>query len=200
MTDPGPHEGIRRPRVDPPRSVPATTSARTGSHVDSQVRDQTRPVIVAYAGRRSGSIAGDLDALAERVRGSLEALRPTALVGAAADGGDLMVLQAGLGLNPPPIVHLVLPTALEVFVEDSVEPGWRGRFDAVVEAVRMRGGTLRELGLSAGVASYRQANQAFLDTATSLASEAETVVLVVASPAGTPSEDGHVEQEDGPSR
>jgi hypothetical protein len=137
-------------------------------------------VIVAYAGRRSGSLALDLDALAERVRESLQELRPTALVGAAADGGDLLVLEEALALDPPPTVHLVLPTTLEVFVEDSVEPGWRGRFDAVVEAVRTRGGTLRELGLPAGTDAYRQANQVFLDTASSLSPEEETVVLVVA--------------------
>jgi hypothetical protein len=139
-------------------------------------------VVVAYAGRRSASLPPDLDALAGVVRGTLEEIQPTAMVGAAADGSDLLVLEAALSLASPPEVHLVLPTALRAFAQDSVEPAWRGRFAAVLGAVQL-GGTVRPLDRPAGADAYREANQAILDTALSISSGAVlTSLLVIGSP------------------
>jgi tetratricopeptide repeat protein len=138
-------------------------------------------VILAYAGRRAQSLAGDPELVGKRIRRLLVGLRPSAVVGAAADGGDLLTLEAALEIPDGPAVHVVLPTAREVFREDSVDPGWRDRFDRVLGEVERRGGSIESLGLEAGEAAYRRGNQAFLDRAAFLAGDAErSVVLVVA--------------------
>jgi hypothetical protein len=138
-------------------------------------------VIVAYAGRRAQSLPGELDPVAGRIRRLLAALQPSAIVGAAADGADLLVLEAALALTSPPTIHLVLPTTRELFVEDSVEPAWHDRFEAVLGEVERRGGTLRTLDGEPGEAAYREANQAMLDTAAQLAVDGQrSVSLVIA--------------------
>src|SRR5690242_15020122 len=53
-------------------------------------------MIVAYAGRRAQSLTGDPEQVAERIRRLLAALQPSAVTGAAADGADLLVLEAVL--------------------------------------------------------------------------------------------------------
>ena len=75
-------------------------------------------MVLAFAGRRAQSIAGDLEAVATRVRRLLAALAPTAVVGAAADGADLLVVEAALAMGDSgPAVHIVLPTPRDVFRE-----------------------------------------------------------------------------------
>ena len=124
-------------------------------------------MIVAFAGRRAGSIQGDLDTLSLRVRRVLTALAPTAVVGAAADGADLLVVEAALALEGP-AVHMILPTPEAVFREASVDPDQRERFDRVLAEVRRRG-SVQSLGLEDGSAAYQAANRAFLDRAGELA-------------------------------
>jgi hypothetical protein len=137
-------------------------------------------MILAFAGRRAQSMHGDLDAVALRIRRLLTALAPTAVVGAAADGSDLLVLEAALGIPDGPGLHVILPTAEDVFREQSVEVAWRNRFDSVIEQARRRG-TVRSLGLADGSEAYRRANTAFLDRAGEVADDGErAVVLVIA--------------------
>ena len=144
-------------------------------------RRYARAVILAHAGRRARSLAGDAELVGKRIRRLLVGLRPSAIVGAAADGGDLLTLEAALEIPDGPAVHVVLPTAPDVFREDSVDPGWRDRFDRVLGEVERRGWPVESLGLEAGEAAYRRANQAFLDRASELAGDAErSVVLVIA--------------------
>ena len=137
-------------------------------------------MILAYAGRRAASLGGASDRVAERIRRLIAALRPSAIVGAAADGADLLILEAALAAADGPAVHVVLPTAREVFVDDSVEEAWRARFEAVLDEVTDRGGTIRSLDREPGEAAYQAANQAFLDAAGELAVDGDVAVLVVA--------------------
>jgi len=126
-------------------------------------------------------MAGDPEQVAVRIQRLLAALQPSAVAGAAADGADLLVLEAALALANAPAVHIVLPTAREVFAQDSVEPAWRDRFEAVLEEVERRLGTIRTLDRDPGEAAYRAANQAILDTAARLAVGGQrSVALVVA--------------------
>lgn len=145
-------------------------------------------MILAFAGRRAQSINGDLDAVGLRVRRLLSAIAPTAIVGAMADGGDLLVVEAALAMANGPVVHVILPTPEEVFREQSVAPEWRLRFDGALDEVRRRANedppraTIVSLGLPDGSDAYRRANAAFLDRAHALATggEEQAVVLVVA--------------------
>jgi hypothetical protein len=138
-------------------------------------------MILAYAGRRAQSLAGDPELVGMRIRRLLAGLQPSAVVGAAADGGDLLTLEAALEIPDGPAVYVVLPTARNVFREDSVHPDWRDRFDRVLGEVERRGAPVESLGLEAGEAAYRDGNQAILDRAAALAGDAErSVVLVVA--------------------
>jgi tetratricopeptide (TPR) repeat protein len=137
-------------------------------------------MILAFTGRRAQSMPGDLDVVSIRIRRLLTALAPNAVVGAAADGGDLLVLEAALGMTDAPEIHVILPTAEEVFREHSVEPAWRDRFDHTIELVRRRG-TVQSLRLPDGSEAYHRANTAFLDRAIELADNDErAVVLVIA--------------------
>ena len=135
---------------------------------------------MAFAGRRAQSLGGHPDDVAARIRRLLADLRPAAVVGAAADGTDLLVLEAALACDPPTVVHVVLPTARRVFAADSVEPRWRDRFSAALGRAVERGGTVRALDAEPGDAAYRAANQAILDTALGLAGgEPEAVLALV---------------------
>lgn len=141
-------------------------------------------MIVAYAGRRAESLPTDAeDVVATRVRRLITALAPSAVVGPAADGGDLIVLEAALKRPDPPVVHIVLPTSLAEFRAASVEESWRARHDRVLQRVPQVGGAVESLGLPDGEDAYRKANTRVLDKALSLARNHERVVaLVLATP------------------
>lgn len=136
-------------------------------------------MIVAYAGRRAQSLGGAAGQVSRRLRSFLAVRQPSAVVGAAADGADLLVLEAALTSPKPPAIHIVLPTTRDIFAEHSVEAAWRDRFEAAMDAVARRGGTIRTLGLEPGSAAYCEGNQAILDTATSLAVGGERAVALV---------------------
>ena len=140
-------------------------------------------MIVAFAGRRAGSIEGDLGALALRLQAVLTDLAPTAVVGAAADGADLLIVEAALALDGTQ-VHLILPTPETVFRKASVEPDWRARFDDALEAARRRG-SVTSLGLEDGAEAYRAGNRAFLERASELAGPGERVVVLAVAAEGT---------------
>lgn len=141
-------------------------------------------MIVAYAGRRAQSLPGDLEQVTDRIRSLLADLQPSAVVGAAADGADLLVLEAALALAQPPTIHIVLPTSSDLFAEDSVEPAWRDRYAAVLGEVRQRGGTIRTLDRAAGRSAYKEANQAILDEASDLAVDGQRAVSLVVAAEG----------------
>jgi hypothetical protein len=138
-------------------------------------------VILAYAGRRAQTLGDDHDLIGSRVRRLLAGLRPSAIVGATADGGDLLVLEAALATPGGPAAHVVLPTSRDVFRDDSVALEWRDRFDIALEEVETRGGRIQSLELEPGEAAYRRANQVILDRSAELAGDTErTVALVIA--------------------
>jgi tetratricopeptide (TPR) repeat protein len=142
-------------------------------------------VIVVYAGRRAQSIPADrIEAVAERVQRLLTAMAPSALVGAASDGADLLVVEAAQGAPVPVPVHLVLPTDEAVFAQESVQKAWRPRFKQALKRAREKGGgSVSSLGLPDGADAYRAANAEFVEKALDLASPRERVVaLVVAAP------------------
>jgi hypothetical protein len=115
-------------------------------------------VILAYAGRRAQSIPGDSERVAERVSRLLEDQQPSTIVGAAADGGDLLVLEAALATPNPPDIHVLLPTPREVFREDSVETNWRDRVEAALREER-RGGIVETLALEPGEMAHRHGSK-----------------------------------------
>ena len=86
-------------------------------------------MVVAFTGRRSPAL-GDESVVRERLHAYLTRSGPTAVVGAAACGADLLVLEEALRLEIDP--EVVLPTPLARFRAESVEPGWRDRFDTVI--------------------------------------------------------------------
>lgn len=141
-------------------------------------------MILAYAGRREQSLGGDPVALARRIRRLLAALQPGWVVGAAADGADLILLEEALAIPNGPRALVILPTAREVFFDDSVEPEWRHRFEAVLAEVERGRGRVESLDKQPGEAAYRLANQTFLDRAEALAEPDERVVVLVVSRAG----------------
>ncbi len=149
-------------------------------------------MVVVFAGRRAQSLGDDLGAVGLRIGRLLNALAPSAVVGALADGADLLVAEAALGMVDGPRVEVILPTSEEVFREASVESGWRARFDLALEEIRTRtGGSVESLCLEDGGDAYRRANRAFLDRASTLASDTERVVVLVVGGEG----EGEIVQE-----
>lgn len=135
-------------------------------------------MVLAFAGRRAESIGDNLDAVALQVRRVLIALRPRAIVGALADGADLLVVEAALGMAGGPSIHVILPTSEEVFRANSVAPSWQERFDRALDQVRQRG-RVDSLGMDDGPEAYRGANDALLERATGLASSDERAVALI---------------------
>jgi hypothetical protein len=150
-------------------------------------RDRSRcdGMILVFAGRRAQSIGGDIDAVGLRVRRLLAELHPRMIVGAMADGSDLMVLEAALAMDDPPCVHVVLPTPEEVFRSASVQADWRGRFDRVLTELRAGArGRVESLELDDGEAAYKAANVAFLDRAAQRAGDGERVMVLLVAAEG----------------
>lgn len=126
--------------------------------------------------------AADSERAAERLRRLLAQSQPEAIVGSAACGADLIVLETALALQAQrghPRIEVVLPTPPEVFREDSVTPAWRGRLDAVLARVGETG-TIHELGMAPGTAAYERANELILERAAALAGEFKARFLVLA--------------------
>jgi tetratricopeptide (TPR) repeat protein len=125
---------------------------------------------------------GATERAAERLRRLLAQSEPEAVVGSAACGADLMVLEIALALQAQrghPRIEVVLPTPFDVFREDSVAPGWRGRFDGVLARVRETG-TVHQLGMAPATEAYERANDLILERAAGLAADLEARFLVLA--------------------
>jgi RTX calcium-binding nonapeptide repeat (4 copies) len=149
-------------------------------HTGGRSGAEGRAVIYAYTGRRSPSLPKDgQERVTERPRRLFAQSEPEAVVGSAACGADLLVLETVLALHAQrghPKVEVVLPTRPDVFREDSVEPGWRSRFDDVLAWVRETG-VVHELGMAPGSEAYERANHDILGNAARLATEFGARVL-----------------------
>ena len=151
-------------------------------------------MILVYAGRRvdpdatSGSVSaeqrfppGSVPRVAREVERVLGELKPSTVVGSAACGADLLVLEAAeaLGMRR----RIILPFDRATFRASSVtdRPGdWGGRFDNVINDVSASG-DLVELALDAkDDATYEQTNvEIFRDAETLAQSTAETCRALV---------------------
>ncbi|GAB3193592.1 hypothetical protein GCM10027261_09470 [Geodermatophilus arenarius] len=135
-------------------------------------------MIIVYAGRRPSGEDGDFPAsrepyLAERVERLLAGLQPTRLVGSAAAGSDVIILEAAARLGIPATV--VVAGDVESFAAESVDdkPGWRSRFDAVLTSP---GVSVEPLALSeSGGDAYRAVTRRFIERAEELRQEAAAV-------------------------
>lgn len=137
-------------------------------------------MLLTYAGHRvdaPGSAtrrfpAEDVPVVTERVRHALRTLRPRAVVGAAAAGGDLIVLRTALELGAQ--VHLVLPYPVDVFRARSVADlgqDWARAYDRVLTQVPA--GQVRVLDVAGqDENAYEQANLAIVEQAHALAAAA----------------------------
>jgi hypothetical protein len=136
-------------------------------------------VIFAFTGRRSPALdAAAASLVSDRLRTLLILRAPSAVVGAAACGADLLLLEQALRLSAPEL-HIILPTPRERFRAESVEPDWRSRFDAVLAEAD----DVTDASGGAGD-PFLAGNLAILRAATTLAAERgeEAVAVIVASP------------------
>lgn len=141
-----------------------------------------RTMIFVYAGRRIDPEAKlgsppeerfplrNVPRVAHEVERLLDEVKPSTVVGSAACGADLLVLEAagGLGVRR----RIILPFDRQTFRASSVtdRPGdWGARFDAVISQVSAQG-DLVELALDAkDDATYVQANLEIFGDAETLA-------------------------------
>lgn len=146
-------------------------------------------MIVVFAGNRTDAPgrasrrfpAANAAWVGQRLERLLAALRPDRVVGAAAAGSDLLVLEAAAKLGIP--ADVVLPFAPDLFRESSVVdrgPGWTGRYDRLMdhlppERLHVGTGSPEEEGV------YLRGNAAILDAAARLA-PGQTVIAVVVRP------------------
>ncbi len=134
-------------------------------------------MIIVYAGRRPSGEDGVFPSsreeyLAERVERLLTGLSPTRIVGSAAAGSDVIILEAAARLGIPATV--VLAGDVGSFAAESVhdKPGWRPRFDAVLSAP---GVTVEPLAVSeSGGDAYNAVTRHFIERAQDLRREAAT--------------------------
>lgn len=133
-------------------------------------------MIIVYAGRRPSGEDGAFppsreEYLAERVERLLTGLSPTRVVGSAAAGSDVIILEAAARLGIPATV--VLAGEVESFAAESVDdkPGWRPRFDALLSAPQV---TVEPLALSESDGdAYKAVTRHFIERAQVLQREAE---------------------------
>lgn len=125
-------------------------------------------MILVFAGRRPSDEKGAFppsreEYLVERVERLLTGLRPSHVVGSAAAGSDLIVLEAAARLGIP--ATIVLAGDTDSFAADSVadKPGWHPRFEAVLQGPHV---TVEPLvvGGDAGE-GYRAATRHMIDRA-----------------------------------
>lgn len=123
--------------------------------------------------------------VAARVSVLLSSLRPRLVVGAAASGADLVVLEEALAVGLA--VRVVLPFSVERFRQTSVKsrgPAWTERYARMIERMRGGAGELEILDEVEDEEVYRRTNGRLLDRAEDLAATEEEVVVLLLRPAG----------------
>jgi hypothetical protein len=143
-------------------------------------------MIVVYGGSQID--AGDrpsarfpeqrVDEVRRRIRAQLEALQPRLIVGSAASGTDLLVLEAARAENIA--ADVVLPFSIARFLETSVASrgdAWRERFDRLVDPK-----DVEILGESDDDEVYHRTNAALLERAAARADAGEPIVALVVRP------------------
>jgi hypothetical protein len=122
--------------------------------------------------------------MAERLRTLLAHLRPRVVVGAAASGTDLLVIEAALAENVQ--VHVVLPFARDAFRSTSVEDRgseWTSRYDRLLDSCSDN--LVEGAEDPTDEAVFVQHNSRLLDHAQSLATDDERIWTIVVRPAGS---------------
>jgi hypothetical protein len=137
-------------------------------------------VIVAYAGRRpqatsKESPVGTHTDVGDRIEQLLANLSPRLVVGAAAAGADILVLEAARRLNIA--ARILLPTSVEEFKRESVldkGPEWGQRFDTVVDRAQV------EIldGAEIGDKRFIRANNEILNRAAAAVQDHESVLVL----------------------
>jgi hypothetical protein len=133
-------------------------------------------MIIVYGGCQADEPEQDTPRLASdaaedlfgRIRGLLESLDPTTLVGALASGADLLFARAALAEGVP--LEVLLPFDVATFRKASVEPAgepWISHYDRITSTASV---TIADDGLDRSDADiYRRHNIALLDKAEALA-------------------------------
>jgi hypothetical protein len=134
-------------------------------------------MILVYAGRRPSEEGGPFppsreEYLNERVERLLAGLQPTAVVGSAAAGADIVILEVATRLGIPSTV--VVAGDVDSFAAHSVEDhaGWRSRLDAVLESPLVEVDTLD--GVDLGGTGHRAVTRRFIKRAMDLRSAARS--------------------------
>lgn len=121
-----------------------------------------------------------------RIRGALEVLQPALGISSAANGSDILFLEAMQAIGAE--VEIVLPLADEAFVARSVEhpsdPGWPGRFRVALRAAA-RVHRLNGDAMAPGRA-FRMTNDFLLACARQRAREQNRELVVLAAWDGRP--------------
>lgn len=155
-------------------------------------------VIMAFAGNRVDADdrdgrprfpASQTDEMCRRVARLVTALEPRLVVGAAAAGADLLVLEAAMACGVR--IDVVLPAPVNEFRERSVADrgsAWTAVFDRVVtEASERDEHSLVEHREPANAAGYEAGNRHLLDEALRQAEPDEAVVALAIRPPATAS-------------
>ena len=154
------------------------------------------PVIVGFAGNRVDADdrdgrprfpASQTDAMRRRLTRLVSALEPRLVVGAAAAGADLLVLETAMACGVA--IDVVLPSGVTEFPERSVADRgspWTEAFDRVVtEASTRDRAWLIEHREPADQAGYQAGNRHLLDEAVRQADPHEAVIALAIRPPTT---------------
>lgn len=148
-------------------------------------------MIIVYAGSQADEPGRTVPRLPEtadeelltRLKGLLQSLQPSLLVGALASGADILFARAALSEGVP--LKVVLPFGRDDFRKISVEPRgepWEGHFDRIIsdETVQVVEGVQ---DVEETVESFKAHNVTILDDAQAIAeSEGERIWVVTVRP------------------
>jgi hypothetical protein len=131
-------------------------------------------MIVVYAGRRTLADEGHT---AERIADLFTELRPRLVIGSAAAGTDLLILERA-GRREVPAQVVVYESVAEYAERSVADKGadWSARFQA---ALTRPGVTVHTVSAPEGEAEYRAVNARILEAAAAAAAPGENVVALV---------------------
>lgn len=160
--------------------------ARTSSHRGT-IESRDDKLIIVYAGVQADEPGREVprlpadaeDALLTRLKGLLQSLQPSRLVGALASGADILFARAALSEGIP--LRVLLPFATEDFRRTSVElrgEPWTSHFDRIVadQAVEVVTGAQP---VEETAAAFSEHNLTMLDDARALAEDTGERVWVL---------------------